>query len=176
MKRIVFNQDIRPLSEFRANAAALIKQVRSAKRPMVITQHPEENNMKVQYAKMFCLLGMFLLTTNIAFAQNEDVKGSKDHRLIGRFLGSKIIGYDQRDYNEFTIALGPQTRDENDKIILKKSRRVEGKVTRILYLTPQGKSTLQVYRNYEKALKKSGFQLLFSCFGADCGTLFQYTP
>jgi antitoxin YefM len=34
-----FNQDIRPLSEFRANAAAFVEQVRSTRRPLVLTQH-----------------------------------------------------------------------------------------------------------------------------------------
>ena len=39
MKRIQLNQDIHPLSEFRANAATLISQIRETKRPMVITQN-----------------------------------------------------------------------------------------------------------------------------------------
>ena len=130
----------------------------------------------VQVRKTACLLGIFLLTAQVAFAQQKDVKGSKDHPLIGRFSGSRIIGYDQRDYNEFTLALGPQTRDKKGKIVLKKSMHLEGKVTRILYLTPKGSSTLQVYRSYEKALKKAGFEKLFSCFKADCGSLFKFTP
>ena len=39
MRPIRFSRDIRPLSEFRANAAALIKQVRTTRRPLVLTQH-----------------------------------------------------------------------------------------------------------------------------------------
>lgn len=34
-----FSQDIRPLSEFRANAAAFVHHVRSTRRPLVLTQH-----------------------------------------------------------------------------------------------------------------------------------------
>ncbi|HET7273647.1 MAG TPA: type II toxin-antitoxin system Phd/YefM family antitoxin [Longimicrobiaceae bacterium] len=34
-----FTRDIRPVSEFRANAAALINQVRETRRPLVLTQH-----------------------------------------------------------------------------------------------------------------------------------------
>jgi antitoxin YefM len=34
-----FSQDIRSLSEFRANAAAFVQQVRSTRRPLVLTQH-----------------------------------------------------------------------------------------------------------------------------------------
>jgi prevent-host-death family protein len=39
MKRIDLVSDIRPLSEFRANTAALITQVRKTGRPLVLTQH-----------------------------------------------------------------------------------------------------------------------------------------
>ena len=35
---IRFNEDIRPLSEFRANAAAFVEQVQSTHRPIVLTQ------------------------------------------------------------------------------------------------------------------------------------------
>lgn len=33
------SQDIRPLSEFRANVASFVEQVQSTKRPLVLTQH-----------------------------------------------------------------------------------------------------------------------------------------
>jgi antitoxin YefM len=35
---IRFNEDIRPLSEFRANAAAFVEQVQTTHRPIVLTQ------------------------------------------------------------------------------------------------------------------------------------------
>ena len=39
MASIRFSEDIRPLSEFRANAAAFVEQVQSTHRPIVLTQH-----------------------------------------------------------------------------------------------------------------------------------------
>lgn len=38
MRRIHLQEDIRPLSDFRANAASLIQQIRSKKRALVLTQ------------------------------------------------------------------------------------------------------------------------------------------
>lgn len=38
MERIHLAQDIRPLSEFRANAAAMVKHLQSTRRPLVLTQ------------------------------------------------------------------------------------------------------------------------------------------
>ncbi len=38
-RTINFEQDIKPLSEFRANASKLLKQINSTGRPLIITQH-----------------------------------------------------------------------------------------------------------------------------------------
>jgi antitoxin YefM len=38
MKRLKFDQDILPLSEFRSGVASFLKQVHDTKRPLVITQ------------------------------------------------------------------------------------------------------------------------------------------
>ena len=39
MQRLRIDQDIRPLSEFRAGVATFFKQIKETKRPLVITQH-----------------------------------------------------------------------------------------------------------------------------------------
>ncbi len=39
MGRINLEEDIRPLSEFRANTASLVQQVKKTGRPLVLTQH-----------------------------------------------------------------------------------------------------------------------------------------
>ncbi|TLU83376.1 MAG: type II toxin-antitoxin system Phd/YefM family antitoxin [Chlorobium sp.] len=39
MGGINFEEDIRPLSEFRANTASLVKQVKTSGRPLILTQH-----------------------------------------------------------------------------------------------------------------------------------------
>jgi prevent-host-death family protein len=39
MPKVLPTEDVRPLSEFRANAAAFVNQVRATKRPLILTQH-----------------------------------------------------------------------------------------------------------------------------------------
>ena len=39
MQPLKFDEDIRPLSEFRAGIASFVKQVSETRRPMVLTQH-----------------------------------------------------------------------------------------------------------------------------------------
>ena len=39
MRRMVIEQDIRSMSEFRSGVASFVKQVHDTKRPLIITQH-----------------------------------------------------------------------------------------------------------------------------------------
>jgi OOP family OmpA-OmpF porin len=105
-----------------------------------------------------------LLTATIALAQNHDVDGSKDHPLISRYPGSWIIGYIAKEYDEY---LFPTGKVQDDKPA--KSENLEGKISRITYKIPEGRSTLEVYRNFESALTQAGFKNVFSCKEDDCG-------
>ena len=75
MKRIVFNQDIRPLSEFRANAAAIIEQVRSTKRPIVITQHGKSSAVILDVQEYESLLEKIELLQEIQIAESQLQEG-----------------------------------------------------------------------------------------------------
>jgi outer membrane protein OmpA-like peptidoglycan-associated protein len=96
-------------------------------------------------------------------AQGGDVEGSKDYPMISRYPGSVIRDYLQKEFDEFTLPLG---KFVNGKFA--KSQHLEGKVTRIVYAVPQGRTVLEVYRNYEGALKKAGFEALFGCAVQEC--------
>ena len=58
--------------------------------------------------------------------------------MVSRYAGSVIIGYDARKFDEFDIPLGPLTRltREETNFAPSKTQRVEGSVTRILYVGP----------------------------------------
>lgn len=107
-------------------------------------------------------------------AQPSDTKGSRDHPLISRYAGSYIIGFDSKDYDELTLSLGRTIPVEDPKVFefkYSKSQRVEGKLTRILYVAPEGRSSLEILRNYELAMKTAGFQTLFSCADKECDSI-----
>jgi OOP family OmpA-OmpF porin len=106
-------------------------------------------------------------------AQAKDAKGSKDHPAIKRYDGSVIIGYDFRSFDEYELLLGPVQRAPGgaaNVLAPTRSERLEGRVTRILYVAPEGRSPLEVLRNYEQELQKSGFQTLYQCARKDCGS------
>jgi len=39
MPKVLPTEDVRPLSDFRANAASFVSQVRETRRPLILTQH-----------------------------------------------------------------------------------------------------------------------------------------
>lgn len=112
--------------------------------------------------KIMTMLWMVCVTT-ILHAQ-QDIPKAKDSDLISRYPDSWIIQYSENEYDDYTFAL--------DNLFPKgDSKKVEGKRTSIDYELPQGKSQLQLHKNYEEALKDKGFKILFSCLQGDCNPL-----
>ena len=108
----------------------------------------------------------------IPCAAQQDKAGSRDHPLITRYPGSVITQYAAKEFDEFSFPVGPAKYPAPPKI-----QRLEGKVTRIGYSYPSERSSTEVYRNYESALKRAGFQTIFTCSGDPCGLArFQMTP
>jgi len=101
-------------------------------------------------------------TASLVLAQ--DAEGSKDHPLISRYPGSTIDEYRQKAFDEYELPLSPVADGKYAK-----TQHLEGKITGIYYTTPEGRSALEVSRNYESALKNAGFQTLFNC-AKTCGT------
>jgi outer membrane protein OmpA-like peptidoglycan-associated protein len=106
------------------------------------------------------------LSAPFAAAQDQDMEGSKDHPLISRYPGSYIAKYLTKEFDEFSLPLGPV--EEENKIT--KNQPLEGKITRIVYVAPAGRTVLEVFRNYQGALKKAGFETLFTCGPQGCGS------
>lgn len=112
------------------------------------------------------LLLMTLVLPSWSALAQDDVEGSADHPLIKRYQGSWILGYQFHEFDEFLLPLGPMPG--YDPATLEKSETVEGEWTRIIYVAPPGRSSLEVYRNYEKELKKLGFEVLYECKEGAC--------
>jgi outer membrane protein OmpA-like peptidoglycan-associated protein len=128
---------------------------------------------KSQFAVTAAFLG--LLCSSTARAQDaEDSPGSEDHPLVTRYAGSVIDGYEVKDFASYTLPLGPAVQAASGERSATESVTLEGKVTRILYRGPEGRSTLEIVRNYQTALEAAGFETVFSCTPDDCGRLFHW--
>ncbi|HEV6968461.1 OmpA family protein [Roseateles sp.] len=111
-----------------------------------------------------------LLAALGAQAQPADVPGAADHPMIRRFAGSWLAGQRVSDWDAAAVPATPEFQ-KADKYKFKDLVELEGKVTRLVYIAPRGKSALEVWRNYEQALNQAGFKKRFSC-ERDCSDLY----
>lgn len=107
------------------------------------------------------LLAAALLLAPPALAQ--DLPGSADHPLVGRYEGSRINGYDVRDFDVYPF---PEAAGREG------FRTIEGRVTRISYIMPPELSVAAAVRNFERALEGRGFEIVFRCETRACGDIF----
>ncbi len=75
MQRIILNEDIKPMSEFRANTAACIHQVQTSKRPVVITQHGKSAAVLVDVSEFEAMSQRLELLEDIAMGECMIDKG-----------------------------------------------------------------------------------------------------
>jgi len=104
-----------------------------------------------------------------SYAASNDLKGSKDHPIVNRYPGTQILTYVAKDFDEYELPLSAPTSKSSPRTEFKKSKQLEGKITRIGYIIDSKTSGLKIFRNYKNAFKKSGFKVLFSCKKESCG-------
>jgi prevent-host-death family protein len=75
MSHIQLDQDIRSLSDFRANAASFIERVKSKRRPLVLTQHGKSSVVLIDVEDYQKLLDKIQLLEELATARKELDKG-----------------------------------------------------------------------------------------------------
>jgi len=121
-------------------------------------------------SKGLVALSAWVLSATTLFAQGQDARGSADHSILTRYPGSRIQTYSQVDFDKYPLALGVENNRPSNV------QNLEGKVTKIGYVNPPGRSALEIYSNYEDALRKAGFATLWSCEGTACGQAMYWNP
>ncbi len=71
MKNIDLSEDIRSLSEFRANTSSLIEQVKNTRRPLVITQHGKSSAVVMDVREYESLMDKLELLQDIQTAETQ---------------------------------------------------------------------------------------------------------
>lgn len=74
-KRIQLDRDIKPVSEFRANAAGLIDQLRSSGRPLVLTQRGHSAAVLLDVTEYERLLSEIELLRDVREAEDQIAAG-----------------------------------------------------------------------------------------------------
>lgn len=110
-----------------------------------------------------CLILAYLAITALG-AQAADIAGGKDHPFISRFAGAQLDGFQHLDYAAGLFYL-PDSAAPGVELLRDQPMTIEGRVTRLLYLAPKGKTPLEVHRNYEQALKAAGVNIISAVNG-----------
>ena len=102
--------------------------------------------------------------------------GSGD-QLLPRYAGSFILAQTKKDFDEIVLPLGKTigagyASEPDKKLRFEKVTTVEGRLTRTLYVIPEGRSVLEVVRNYTNDLEGKGATTLFQCSKVECGEEF----
>lgn len=94
---------------------------------------------------------VLLLAAALPARATEDAEGSKDHPLFNRMPRFFIASYSAKEYDAFSFPTGAQLDDESTR------QTVEGRTFQIVYNREEGStaSALQVFRNFENALRKA---------------------
>ena len=87
----------------------------------------------------------------------------EDHPLVSRYEGSVLKSKKVEEFGEYMLVTGRTLKGDLVGEALK------GKVTRIVYENPKGRSTLEIFGNYEKALVRAGMTTIYTCEMAGCG-------
>lgn len=106
----------------------------------------------------------------------SNAPGSGD-QVVPRYAGSFILAQTRKDFDELTFPLGKVIgasyySEPDKKLRYEKTQAVEGRLTRTVYVIPEGRSTLEVLRNYTTELEAKGAKTLFQCSKAECGEEF----
>ncbi len=91
MRRLIIDQDIRPMSEFRSGVASFIKQVHETKRPLVITQHGKGVGVLLDVAEYEAMQEKIELLEDIqtSITQLNEGKGV-DHKEAKKIVLSRL--------------------------------------------------------------------------------------
>lgn len=75
MARVRPTEDVRPLSEFRANAASFVQQVQGTKRPVILTVHGRSAAVLLDVEEYETLLDQLELLRDVKAAERQLKKG-----------------------------------------------------------------------------------------------------
>lgn len=100
----------------------------------------------------------------------KDGKGLKDPPGLSRYTGSVLFAVETVDFDELKAPVSKaKYGSEGVSVSAPKVVEASGQRWRAHYVIPDGRSALEVVRNYQSELKAKGFATLYECVGDECG-------
>ena len=120
----------------------------------------------IRLSRLVPLTPLLVMLSALLVPSESSAQDRTDHPMITAYPGARMTKKEVKDYDEQIMLLSGIRADRTFK-----HEKLEGRVTHINYDDPDERSTLEKYRNYETALKKAGFEILWTCSdAAACGS------
>ena len=92
MPRLVLDEDVKPLSEFRANVTTFIQQTRKTRRPLVITHHGKPAAVLLGVTEYESLMRKMEILEDIRLAETQLAQGlGVNHEAALKMVKTKAI-------------------------------------------------------------------------------------
>lgn len=121
------------------------------------------------------IAGVLALAALPALAQQRPAPrpDGADHPLVGRYDGAVQRLRQQRDFAEWRIVTAPVLAADRSpggpRTVERNSVAVAGRTTRLRYEGPEGRSPLELVRNWQQRMERDGFRTVFACEARSCG-------
>lgn len=106
---------------------------------------------------IFAVFVLWVIAVSVCGAQ--DVPNSSDPPGMKRYEGSELIGYRAPKFDEYLLPLGPPTSQSPPAY--EKSKAIEGQVGYYTYLSPDGRSPAEIFRNYKLEFQRLNLDTLY---------------
>ncbi|MFL6601695.1 MAG: DUF4892 domain-containing protein [Steroidobacteraceae bacterium] len=103
----------------------------------------------------------------VAQTKISELPGAHDHALISRYAGSVLENMADENFAHVRVPAAPG-RVAGGQLVFDRPIDVEGRVSAYFYVAPKERSALEVFRNYQSALKGAGFAMLYTCELSTC--------
>jgi flagellar motor protein MotB len=91
--------------------------------------------------------------------------GIDEKALLRPYPGSNLISEKVKDFDDYELVVGGI---DSARGACEKKQKLEGRVARFYYENPKGRSHAEIFANYRDAVKKAGFQTIFTCKEEGC--------
>ncbi|WP_458094540.1 DUF4892 domain-containing protein [Roseomonas sp. WA12] len=105
----------------------------------------------------------------------QDAAGARDAAVLPRYAGAilleaKSTAFDEMVFPNARLERQPERDLRNNVSYMSPDPlRVEGRHTRLVYVLPAGRSSLEVIRGYQQAVREGGGSITWECAETACG-------
>jgi len=98
----------------------------------------------------------------------SEIPNGRDNPLISRYAGSILQNVADESFVSVRVPASAGRLESSGTLAFPKSSTIEGHMQSYFYVGPQGRTALEIYRNYQAALKNAGATTLYQCEMQEC--------